>query len=160
MVTITKNGNTYQLNDNGVITDLKVVQPKGWDPTLELPANSAGRKLMNIPKLEKALANNPVYELPVKAERKTSTPGAPRTVKGLDEYLDGEDKDKYLELVAKARAAREESRKKPPKTDLEKAIALRDKYLALVAELEAKENPFDELGELDGDDNDDDVFAE
>lgn len=156
MVTITKNGEIYQLNDNGVITDLKVVQPKGWDPTIELPENSTGRKLINVPKLDKALAENPVYELKAKGERKS--PGksdTPRTVKGLEEYLDGEDKATYLALVAKARANREASKKKAPKTEYEKALALRDKWLKKVAELEANidSDSFDEeLGELEGDD--------
>lgn len=161
MVTITKNGEIYQLNDNGIITDLKVVQPKGWDPTIQLPENSTGRKLINVPKLDKALAENPVYELKAKGERKMPTSSTPRTVKGLEEYLDGDDKGKYLELVAKAKANREASKKKAPKTEYEKALALRDKWLAKVAELEIAEaaneisDSFDsideELGELEGD---------
>lgn len=145
MVTITKVQDTYTLNDNGVITNLTVVQPKGWDPTIQLPENSTGRKLINVPKLDKALEQNPIYELKAKTQsNKSDKPSTPRTVKSLEEYLTGEDKEKFLELKAKAIAQREAARNHKM-TDLEKARKLVEKYQAKVAHLELLESLDEDL---------------
>lgn len=85
--------------------------------TLVLPANDANRKYFNSKKVEAAGGE---IELTYK-ESKTFGPrteSQPR--KGLEEYLEGKDKEMYLALVEKAKKAREEANKKAPMTEEEK----------------------------------------
>ena len=105
--------------------------------TLVLPANEANRKYFNSKKVEAAGGE---IELTYK-ESKTIGPrteSAPR--KGLEEYLEGKDKEMYLALVEKAKKAREEANKKAPMSDLEKAMRAVERAQAKLAELQSKEN--------------------
>lgn len=105
--------------------------------TLVLPANEANRKYFNSKKVEAAGGE---IELTYKESRTIShrTESAPR--KGLEEYLEGKDKETYLALVEKAKKAREEANKKAPMTDYEKAVKAVERAQARLDELMAKQN--------------------
>ena len=55
--------------------------------------------------------------------------------KPLEDYLEGDDRKLYLELVEKAKKAREEANKKKPLTKLEKAQREFEKWQKEVARL-------------------------
>lgn len=105
--------------------------------TLVLPANEANRKYFNSKKVEAAGGE---IELTYKESRTIGhrTESAPR--KGLEEYLEGKDKETYLALVEKAKKAREEANKKAPMTDYEKAVKAVERAQARLDELMAKQN--------------------
>lgn len=153
---------TYTLVDNGTMTELKIVQPKGWDPTLELPENSTGRKLVNVPNLEKHLDSEGRFELKAKAPRIASTePKAPKSpTKKWYEWLSEEDQAILHELEAKAEAAKQahiEAEKAIKNSPLEKARraaeAAEARAAKLRAEYEAAQtktiNESEDLGDLD-----------
>lgn len=94
----------------------------------ELPTNPSNRKWVNIKKMD----DKDKLELTYKESR---TPTTQTARKGLEEYLEGEDKETYLALVAKAKANREAANKPTPKTDLEKAKAMVEKYTKMVEQL-------------------------
>lgn len=105
--------------------------------TLVLPANEANRKYFNSKKVDAAGGK---IELTYK-ESKTIGPRTESTPrKGLEEYLEGKDKEMYLALVEKAKKAREEANKKAPMSDLEKAMRAVERAQSKLAELQAKEN--------------------
>lgn len=141
-VLVRKNSSTntgYELvtiNDAGKEVAVAIDKTYPNEPfTLVLPTNEANRKYFNSKKVEAAGGE---IELAYK-ETKTFGPraeSAPR--KGLEEYLEGDDKEMYLALVEKAKKAREEANKKAPMTELEKAIRARDKWLAKVEELQSQ----------------------
>ena len=143
-VLVRKNSNTntgYELvtiNDAGKEVSVAIDKTYPNEPfTLVLPANEANRKYFNSKKVETAGGE---IELTYK-ESKTIGPrteSAPR--KGLEEYLEGKDKEMYLALVEKAKKAREEANKKAPMSDLEKAMRAVERAQAKLAELQAKEN--------------------
>lgn len=104
---------------------------------LKLPENPSNRKWFSIKKVEAAGGE---IELTYK-ESKTLGPrteSAPR--KGLEEYLEGEDREMYLALVEKAKKAREEANKKAPMTEYEKRVRAVERAQAKLAELEAQQN--------------------
>lgn len=141
-VQITKNSKSatgyalVTIDDNGQKSVVMIDKTYPNEPfTLVLPQNASNRKYFNSKKVDAA---GGTIELEYK-ESKTFGPrteSAPR--KGLEEYLEGKDKETYLALVEKAKKAREEANKKAPMTDLEKAIKARDKWLAKVAELQGQ----------------------
>ena len=143
-VLVRKNSNTntgYELvtiNDAGKEVAVSIDKTYPNEPfTLVLPANEANRKYFNSKKVEAAGGE---IELTYK-ESKTIGPrteSAPR--KGLEEYLEGKDKEMYLALVEKAKKAREEANKKAPMSDLEKAMRAVERAQAKLAELQEKEN--------------------
>ena len=143
-VLVRKNSNTntgYELvtiNDAGKEVSVAIDKTYPNEPfTLVLPANEANRKYFNSKKVE---ASGGEIELTYK-ESKTIGPrteSAPR--KGLEEYLEGKDKEMYLALVEKAKKAREEANKKAPMSDLEKAMRAVERAQAKLAELQEKEN--------------------
>lgn len=143
-VLVRRNSNTntgYELvtiNDAGkeVVVSIDKTYPN--EPfTLVLPANEANRKYFNSKKVEAAGGE---IELTYK-ESKTIGPRTESTPrKGLEEYLEGKDKEMYLALVEKAKKAREEANKKAPMSDLEKAMRAVERAQAKLAELQAKEN--------------------
>lgn len=93
---------------------------------LKLPENPANRKWLKLSKM----GDKNEIELEYK-ETRTLAPraeSAPR--KGLEEYLEGEDKEMYLKLVEKARKAREEANKPKPMTELEKKLRAYEKAKA------------------------------
>lgn len=104
--------------------------------TLVLPANEANRKYFNSKKVDAAGGE---IELTYK-ESKTIGPrteSAPR--KGLEEYLEGKDKEMYLALVEKAKKAREEANKKAPMTEYEKRVRAVERAQAKLDELMAQQ---------------------
>ena len=143
-VLVRRNSNTntgYELvtiNDAGKEVAVSIDKTYPNEPfTLVLPANEANRKYFNSKKVDAAGGE---IELTYK-ESKTIGPrteSAPR--KGLEEYLEGKDKEMYLALVEKAKKAREEANKKAPMSDLEKAMRAVERAQAKLAELQSKEN--------------------
>lgn len=143
-VLVRKNSNTntgYELvtiNDAGKEVSVAIDKTYPNEPfTLVLPANEANRKYFNSKKVDAAGGE---IELTYK-ESKTIGPRTESTPrKGLEEYLEGKDKEMYLALVEKAKKAREEANKKAPMSDLEKAMRAVERAQAKLAELEAKQN--------------------
>ena len=143
-VLVRRNSNTntgYELvtiNDAGKEVAVSIDKTYPNEPfTLVLPANEANRKYFNSKKVEAAGGE---IELAYK-ESKTIGPRTESTPrKGLEEYLEGKDKEMYLALVEKAKKAREEANKKAPMSDLEKAMRAVERAQAKLAELQAKEN--------------------
>lgn len=105
--------------------------------TLVLPSNEANRKYFNSKKVEAAGGE---IELAYKESKTIGHRSESTPRKGLEEYLEGEDKEMYLALVEKAKKAREEANKKAPMSDLEKAMRAVERAQAKLAELQAKEN--------------------
>ena len=140
MSTIIRKSNTaatgYEIVDNGIVTAIDKTYPA--EPfTLVLPANSANRKYFNSKKVEAAGGK---IELVYK-ESKTLGPRTESTPrKGLEEYLEGDDKTTYLALVEKAKAAREAANKKTPMSELEKAQRAVERAQAKLNELQAQQN--------------------
>ena len=143
-VLVRKNSNTntgYELvtiNDAGKEVSVAIDKTYPNEPfTLVLPANEANRKYFNSKKVDAAGGE---IELTYK-ESKTIGPRTESTPrKGLEEYLEGKDKEMYLALVEKAKKAREEANKKAPMSDLEKAMRAVERAQAKLAELQEKEN--------------------
>ena len=143
-VLVRRNSNTntgYELvtiNDAGKEVAVSIDKTYPNEPfTLVLPANEANRKYFNSKKVDAAGGE---IELTYK-ESKTIGPRTESTPrKGLEEYLEGKDKEMYLALVEKAKKAREEANKKAPMSDLEKAMRAVERAQAKLAELQSKEN--------------------
>ena len=143
-VLVRRNSNTntgYELvtiNDAGKEVSVAIDKTYPNEPfTLVLPANEANRKYFNSKKVDAAGGE---IELTYK-ESKTIGPRTESTPrKGLEEYLEGKDKEMYLALVEKAKKAREEANKKAPMSDLEKAMRAVERAQAKLAELQEKEN--------------------
>ena len=143
-VLVRRNSNTntgYELvtiNDAGKEVAVSIDKTYPNEPfTLVLPANEANRKYFNSKKVDAAGGE---IELTYKESKAIGprTESTPR--KGLEEYLEGKDKEMYLALVEKAKKAREEANKKAPMSDLEKAMRAVERAQAKLAELQAKEN--------------------
>lgn len=140
-VLVRRNSNTntgYELvtiDDSGKEATMSIDKTYPNEPfTLVLPANESNRKYFNSKKVEAAGGE---IELTYK-ESKTFGPrteSAPR--KGLEEYLEGEDKEMYLALVEKAKKNREEANKKVPMTEYEKALRRAERAQAEVDRLMA-----------------------
>ena len=143
-VLVRRNSNTntgYELvtiNDAGKEVAVSIDKTYPNEPfTLVLPANEANRKYFNSKKGDAAGGE---IELTYK-ESKTIGPRTESTPrKGLEEYLEGKDKEMYLALVEKAKKAREEANKKAPMSNLEKAMRAVERAQAKLAELQEKEN--------------------
>ena len=140
-VLVRRNANTntgYELvtiNDSGKEVSVPIDKTYPNEPfTLILPENDANRKYFNSKKVEVAGGS---IELTYKESRTIGprTESAPR--KGLEEYLEGKDRESYLALVEKAKKAREEANKKAPMTKLEKAQRRAERAQAEVDRLTA-----------------------
>lgn len=128
---ITKLEDNYFLNIEGQEPiKCEVKQPKGWDMTVFLPENPAGRKLFNLNKLEAALQKNDEVELNVKTPVNRTNTQSTRTRTPIEDYLEGEEKEMFIKLRDKALANRKKAMN-DPKAKLMTKIA---KYQA---ELEA-----------------------
>lgn len=143
MVRITRTDDQYfmQVDDNEPVA-LEVKQPNGWEPTIFLPENPTGRKLVNKKVADKRLEANPEgFELTDKPVRNSSGEHAPSVPnKRLVEYLktleNGQELyDEYMAIIERAKAARDAA-KKQPKSELEKAKEKLAKAMAKVKELE------------------------
>lgn len=143
-VLVRKNSNTttgYELvtiDDAGKEVAIAIDKTDPANPMiLKLPENASNRKWFSIKKVDAAGGE---IELTYK-ESKTIGPraeSAPR--KGLEEYLEGKDKEMYLALVEKAKKAREEANKKAPMTEYEKRVRAVERAQARLAELQAQQN--------------------
>lgn len=141
MKTIIRKGNSntgYELvtiddQNNEVVKPIEKTYPN--EPyTLILPANEVNRKYFNSKKVDNAGGE---IELTYKETRLLGprTESTPR--KGLEEYLEGEEKELYLKLVEKAKKNRDSINK--PLTELEKAKRAYERALKKVQELENRE---------------------
>lgn len=136
-VQITRSNNAptgYELvttNDDGTQTVQLIEKTYPNEPfTLVLPTNASNRKYFNSKKVENA---GGTIELEYKESKPIGTKTEPTTRKGLEEYLEGDDKILYLQLVEKAKANREKA--KAPMTDYEKALRQVEKWQKKVEEL-------------------------
>lgn len=104
------------------------------DYWLKLPTNSCNRVWTNCAKVDKAPNQCVDYGDEVKVPR-IITGRSTTERKPLEDYLNEEDRKMYLELVEKAKKAREEATKKKPLTELEKARRNVEKWQARVEAL-------------------------
>lgn len=148
MVTIKKVDDMYIMDVDGIETVLEVKQPKGWDPTIMLPENPTGRKLINQAACDKRLeANGGSFELTTK----TSHPTGPRarTIPNakLVEYLKTLDNgqalyDEYISIVEATWKAMDDKKAKPltEREKLEAKIAKAKEALAKLMKQEEVNN--------------------
>lgn len=143
-VLVRRNSNTatgYELvtiNEAGREVSIAIDKTYPGEPfTLVLPTNEANRKYFNSKKVEAAGGE---IELTYKETRTVGprTESTPR--KGLEEYLEGDEKVEYLRLVEKAKANREAANKKAPMTEEEKLRRRIARDEARIAELMAQQN--------------------
>lgn len=113
------NNQTYFMEDGSAIIELTPNQ----DRYLKLPANSVNRVWVSCAKVDKAPNQCVDYGEDVKVARTLAPRGESTPRKGLEEYLNDEDKALYLALVEKAKANREAANKKAPMTEEEKLRA-------------------------------------
>ena len=119
----------FFMEDHGNIVELT----PNKDYWLKLPANSCNRVWTNCARVDKAIDQCVDYGDEVKMPRiVTGRSNVER--KPLEDYLEGDDRKLYLELVEKAKKAREEANKKPL-TKLEKAQREFEKWQKEVARL-------------------------
>ena len=110
----------------------------GEPTTLVLPDNPSNRKYFSTKKLEEIGEDG--LELTYK-ESKTFGPRLPGSTsprKPLEDYLEPDERKLYDELMAKARARREEANKPKPLTELEKAQRAYERELKKLEEAKAK----------------------
>ena len=120
----------FFMEDQGNIVELT----PNKDCWLKLPANSCNRVWTNCARVDKAIDQCVDYGDEVKMPRiVTGRSNIER--KPLEDYLEGDDRKLYLELVEKAKKAREEANKKKPLTKLEKAQREFEKWQKEVARL-------------------------
>lgn len=130
------NNQTYFMQDGSAIVELTPNQ----DRYLKLPANSVNRVWVSCAKVDKAPNQCVDYGEDVKVARTLAPRGESTPRKGLEDYLDDEDKALYLALVEKAKANREAANKKAPMTEEEKLRARIARDEARLAALMDKEN--------------------
>lgn len=103
--------------------------------TLVLPENPSNRKYFNSKKVEAA---NGEIELTYKATRVLGERGTSAPRKPLEDYLEGEEREQYLALKAKAEKARDEQRHHKL-TALEKAQREVDRAVKKLEQIEKEE---------------------
>lgn len=125
------------VDDNGNET-IVALNKKTTDNYLHMPecvVNDTNRRLISIAMIEKSNCDRfEIVAKEYKAPRVLTT--SPR--KGLEEYLNEDDKKLFLELVEKAKKAREEANKKQPMSKLEKAQRELERALAKVEALKSQ----------------------
>lgn len=152
MVEITKVDGTYYMSIDGAeVIALEVKQPNGWDPTIFLPENPTGRKLINCKvadaKLEKGqfiLTDKAVRTPGIVGARSASVPN-----RALVEHLKSIDFDEvtgktgielheeYMAIIEAAKVSMAADKAKPM-TELEKAKAKLERARAALEALEAQ----------------------
>lgn len=128
------NSGKYFMNDNGNVVELI----PNADNYLKLPTNSVNRTWVSCAKVLKAANQELDYGEEVKVARTLAPRGEQTPRKGLEDYLEGKEKEMYLKLVAKAKANREAASKKAPMTEMEKAQRRLERAQAEVARLQGK----------------------
>jgi len=136
MTKIIKKDDKFALVVNDVTTPITEIVDDG--KTLKLPANDVNRKYFSIARFEDKATNNEL-ELSYKQTVKLGTGSTRRNVKPLEDFLEGDEKTKYIELRDKAMAKRKEANKPTPMTAKEKALRALERAKAQLAELEALE---------------------
>lgn len=130
---ITKTEDKYFLNIEGQEPiECVVKQPKGWDPTLFLPENPTGRKLFNLNKLEAALQKSDEVELAVKTPI-SHTGTSTRSKTPIEDYLEGEEREMFINLRDKALKNREKALNDPMAKLKAKLAKIQAEYDALIA---------------------------
>lgn len=125
------NNGKYFMDDNGNVVALTPNE----DRYLKLPTNSVKRVWVSCAKIDKAPNQCVDYGEDVKVARTLAPRGESTPRKGLEEYLEGEDKEMYLKLVEKAKANREAANKKEPMSEMEKAQRAVERAMAKVEAL-------------------------
>ena len=120
----------FFMEDQGNVVELT----PNKDYWLKLPTNSCNRVWTNCKKVDRAPNQCVDYGDEVKVPRIITGRSAAER-KPLEDYLNEEDRKTYLELVEKAKKAREEATKKKPLTELEKAQRNVEKWQARVEAL-------------------------
>ena len=110
--------------DNDGETQVIELTRKTTDNYLHIPeqcASETNRRLVSIAMIQKADVD--MFEVTPREYREPRKLSTSNNVsrKGLEEYLNEEDKALFLALVEKAKTAREEATKKVPLTPIEKA---------------------------------------
>lgn len=136
MTKIIKKDGKFALVVNDIITPITEIVDDG--KTLKLPANDVNRKYFSIARFEEKAINNEL-ELTYKESIKIGTGSTRRSVKPLEDFLEGDEKAKYIELRDKAMAKRKEANKPTPLTAKEKALRAIERAKAQLAALEALE---------------------
>lgn len=114
------------IDDNGVETCQAIDNITHDGISLILPENPSNRKFWAIKRLG---------EEPIELTYKASKTFGPRTNSGeprkkLEDYMTDEEKATIADILAKAKARREEANKKVPLTELEKAQRAYERALA------------------------------
>lgn len=123
-------------NDEGLETIVPIDKTYPNEPyTLVLPENPCNRKYFNSKKVDN---NGGEIELTYKETKVLGPRSEQSDRRPLEDYLSPEDKELYLSLVEKAKKNREESRKKTPMTELEKAQRKVEKLQELIKQLQEK----------------------
>lgn len=136
MTKIIKKDGKFALVVNDVTTPITEIVDDG--KTLKLPANDVNRKYFSIARFEEKAINNEL-ELTYKESIKIGTGSTRRSVKPLEDFLEGDEKAKYIELRDKAMAKRKEANKPTPLTAKEKALRALERAKAQLAALAALE---------------------
>lgn len=103
-------------HDDGMLEVKEITQTDPANPNiLKLPENPSNRKWLSVKKIV-----DDELELTYKATMVFGPRGNTSPKKDLSEYLEGKDKELYLQLVEKAKKNREEMHKKAPLTEKEK----------------------------------------
>lgn len=129
-----KKDGRFFMEDQGNVVELT----PNKDYWLKLPTNSCNRAWTNCARVDKAPNQCVDYGDEVKVPR-TITGRSAAERKPLEDYLNEKDRKTYLELVEKAKKAREEA-KKTPLSELEKAQRALDRWRARVAALSGTED--------------------
>ena len=124
----------YELVVDGNVVLIDKTYP-GEATTLVLPENPSNRKYFSSKKVDAAGGE---VELEYKESRTLGPRSESTPRKGLEDYLEGEDKELYLALVEKAKKAREEAHKKVPLTEEEKLLRIIARETAKLEALRAK----------------------
>lgn len=133
--TTSTTGYEIVFDDKVLPIEQKLPTKKGDDYSLVLPENPSNRRYFTIGKIEAAGGE---IELTYKESNPSGPRGESGPRKGLEEYLEGDDRETYLRLVEKAKANRD-AQKQKPKTKAELEAEL-EALQALVAKLTAKED--------------------
>lgn len=102
------------VHDNGVVDikpiDKTALEKKTGINWLVLPENPCNRKLLNPAKMEGKTELELTYKESKTFGPRTNTQATPKApTKGLEEYLEGKDKELYLALVEKANKNRQKA---------------------------------------------------
>ena len=134
--TSTTSATGYEIEFDGKIVSIDKTYP-GEPTTLILPENPCNRKYFSSKKVDNAGGE---LEVEYKESKTLGPRGEYSPRKGLEEYLEGEEREMYLALVEKAKKNREESQKKPKAKTKAELQAELEAALAALNALQNKED--------------------